>query len=880
MEVKTQMETKSRLIFNNKEFIYYDINKVGKNIDKLPYSVRVLLESLLRKADGIIYTDDSIDTILDYKNSIGKKDIPFLPARVILQDFTGVPAILDLTAMKEALKEDNKSDLINPSIPVELVIDHSLQVDNYKDEKSLNDNIKREFERNKERYEFLNWAENSIAGVRIIPPSNGIIHQINLEYLARVVMKDEVDGETILYPDTVFGTDSHTTMVNALGVIGWGVGGIEAEAAMLNQPSYIVIPKVMGVRLENSLKEGVTATDLALTITKILRDKGVVGDFVEFFGEGYSSLSLSDRATIANMAPEYGATTGFFPVDNETLSYLLLTGRDEEEVSLIKEYLVTNKMFYEEDNNIEYTDVIEVDLSCIKPSISGPKRPQDLTPLSEVKDNFLKAFPVENKEKSKVILKNGEEVIIEEGSIVIAAITSCTNTSNPSVMIAAGLLAKKAYEMGLKIPGYVKSSLTPGSKVVKEYLDNSGLTKYLNKMGFYINGYGCATCIGNSGPIDENLEKSIKENNYIVSSVLSGNRNFEGRIHQSVKANYLASPPLVIAYAIAGNIKIDLYSEPISVVDGKEIYLKDIWPSSKEISEVLNSFVTPEIFKKVYGNIGKDNGEWDNTSASKKDEFEFRENSTYIRKPPFFENEFNNASEAILENMRVLAKFDELVTTDHISPAGNIREDLPAAKYLLSKGVSKEEFNTYGSRRGNHEVMMRGTFANIRIKNSFMNGAEGGNTIFWPENKEMSIFEASEKYKEINTEVIILAGKDYGMGSSRDWAAKGPYLLGVKAVIAESYERIHRSNLVMMGILPLQYMDGENADTLNLKGDEVYSIKTEDIFNNKYIKVEVRKDDIVIKEFEVRVRFDSEVEKEYYKNNGILNMVINKIKNK
>jgi len=880
MEVKTQMETKSRLIFNNKEFIYYDINKVGKNIDKLPYSVRVLLESLLRKADGIIYTDDSIDTILDYKNSIGKKDIPFLPARVILQDFTGVPAILDLTAMKEALKEDNKSDLINPSIPVELVIDHSLQVDNYKDEKSLNDNIKREFERNKERYEFLNWAENSIAGVRIIPPSNGIIHQINLEYLARVVMKDEVDGETILYPDTVFGTDSHTTMVNALGVIGWGVGGIEAEAAMLNQPSYIVIPKVMGVRLENSLKEGVTATDLALTITKILRDKGVVGDFVEFFGEGYNSLSLSDRATIANMAPEYGATTGFFPVDNETLSYLLLTGRDEEEVSLIKEYLVTNKMFYEEDNNIEYTDVIEVDLSCIKPSISGPKRPQDLTPLSEVKDNFLKAFPVENKEKSKVILKNGEEVIIEEGSIVIAAITSCTNTSNPSVMIAAGLLAKKAYEMGLKIPGYVKSSLTPGSKVVKEYLDNSGLTKYLNKMGFYINGYGCATCIGNSGPIDENLEKSIKENNYIVSSVLSGNRNFEGRIHQSVKANYLASPPLVIAYAIAGNIKIDLYSEPISVVDGKEIYLKDIWPSSKEISEVLNSFVTPEIFKKVYGNIGKDNGEWDNTSASKKDEFEFRENSTYIRKPPFFENEFNNASEAILENMRVLAKFDELVTTDHISPAGNIREDLPAAKYLLSKGVSKEEFNTYGSRRGNHEVMMRGTFANIRIKNSFMNGAEGGNTIFWPENKEMSIFEASEKYKEINTEVIILAGKDYGMGSSRDWAAKGPYLLGVKAVIAESYERIHRSNLVMMGILPLQYMDGENADTLNLKGDEVYSIKTEDIFNNKYIKVEVRKDDIVIKEFEVRVRFDSEVEKEYYKNNGILNMVINKIKNK
>jgi len=874
------METKSRLIFNNKEFIYYDINKVGKNIDKLPYSVRVLLESLLRKADGKIYTDDYIDTILDYKNSIGKKDIPFLPARVILQDFTGVPAILDLTAMKEALKEDNKSDLIKPSIPVELVIDHSLQVDNYKDEKSLNDNIKREFERNKERYEFLNWAENSIAGVRIIPPSNGIIHQINLEYLARVVMKDEVDGETILYPDTVFGTDSHTTMVNALGVIGWGVGGIEAEAAMLNQPSYIVIPKVMGVRLENSLKEGVTATDLALTITKILRDKGVVGDFVEFFGEGYSSLSLSDRATIANMAPEYGATTGFFPVDNETLSYLLLTGRDEEEVSLIKEYLVTNKMFYEEDNNIEYTDVIEVDLSCIKPSISGPKRPQDLTPLSEVKDNFLKAFPVENKEKSKVILKNGEEVIIEEGSIVIAAITSCTNTSNPSVMIAAGLLAKKAYEMGLKIPGYVKSSLTPGSKVVKEYLDNSGLTKYLNKMGFYINGYGCATCIGNSGPIDENLEKSIKENNYIVSSVLSGNRNFEGRIHQSVKANYLASPPLVIAYAIAGNIKIDLYSEPISVVDGKEIYLKDIWPSSKEISEVLNSFVTPEIFKKVYGNIGKDNGEWDNTSTSKKDEFEFRENSTYIRKPPFFENEFNNASEAILENMRVLAKFDELVTTDHISPAGNIREDLPAAKYLLSKGVSKEEFNTYGSRRGNHEVMMRGTFANIRIKNSFMNGAEGGNTIFWPENKEMSIFEASEKYKEINTEVIILAGKDYGMGSSRDWAAKGPYLLGVKAVIAESYERIHRSNLVMMGILPLQYMDGENADTLNLKGDEVYSIKTEDIFNNKYIKVEVRKDDIVIKEFEVRVRFDSEVEKEYYKNNGILNMVINKIKNK
>ena len=475
---------------------------------------------------------------------------------------------------------------------------------------------------------------------------------------------------------------------------------------------------------------------------------------------------------------------------------------------------------------------------------------------------------------------DGEEVFIEDGSVVIAAITSCTNTSNPSVMIAAGLLAKKAYEMGLKIPGYVKSSLTPGSRVVKEYLDNSGLTKYLNKMGFYINGYGCATCIGNSGPIDENLEKSIKENNFIVSSVLSGNRNFEGRIHQAVKANYLASPPLVIAYAIAGNIKTDLYSEPISVVDGKEIYLKDIWPSSKEISEVLNRFVTPEIYNKVYKNIGKDNGEWDNTNASKKADFEFREDSTYIRKPPFFENEFNNASEAILENMRVLAKFDELVTTDHISPAGNIREDLPAAKYLLSKGVSKEEFNTYGSRRGNHEVMMRGTFANIRIKNSFMNGAEGGNTIFWPENKEMSIFEASEKYKEINTEVIILAGKDYGMGSSRDWAAKGPYLLGVKAVIAESYERIHRSNLVMMGILPLQYMDGENADTLNLKGDEVYSIKTEDIFNNKYIKVEVRKDDIVIKEFEVRVRFDSEVEKEYYKNNGILNMVINKIKNK
>lgn len=874
------MNFKSNVIINEKKYNFYDINKSGiKDINKMPYSIRILLEGILRKLDGIVVTNEHLEAIIDFSKNAQKKEIPFLPSRVILQDFTGVPAILDITAMGLAMEEKGLENTIKPTVPVDLIIDHSLQVDSFGKNDSYDLNLKKEYERNKERYEFLSHAEGNIKGVRIIPPSIGIIHQINLEYIADVVMKDKNDNETILYPDTVFGTDSHTTMINGLGVLGWGVGGIEAEAAMLSQPSYIPIPKVIGVKITGKLKEGSNATDIALRVTQRLREVGVVSCFVEFFGEGYKNLSLSDRATIANMSPEYGATCGFFPVDDETLTYLKLTNRSDEDISVIKEYLKANSMYFDEENEPTYSEVIEIDLNEITTSLAGPKRPQDRILLENMKKEFDETFKSDKEvlvtiKDIKSDSNKHKTVSIKNGSIVIAAITSCTNTSNPFVMIAAGLLAKKAVELDLLVPEYVKTSLTAGSRVVTKYLEKAGLVPYLDKLGFTNAGYGCATCIGNSGPIDESLEKAIKDNELIVASVLSGNRNFEGRIHQAVKANYLASPPLVIAYAIAGNISIDLLNEPIGISkNNKNIYLKDIWPTSKEINEVVAKVVTPALYKEVYGEMSsRKDIMWDSVKQKDKGNFIFKEESTYIRKPPFFDIKTSNDVNE-LKNMRVLALFSDSVTTDHISPAGNIAKESPAAKYLLENNIKVEDFNTYGSRRGNHEVMVRGTFANIRIKNEILKDTEGGYTIHWPTNEKMSIFEACELYKKDKTPLLVIAGKDYGMGSSRDWAAKGPYLLGVKVVLAESYERIHRSNLVMMGILPLQFMEGENKETLSISGEEKFSILD---INENIARILVEDGKNNVKEINAQVRFDSAIEKEYYKAGGILQMVLNK----
>ncbi len=888
-------KARKQLQIKGKAYEYYNLSTLeqeGYDITHLPYSIKVLLESVLRQADGHVITEEHIKSLADWANTRGAEtEVPFRPARVILQDFTGVPAVVDLASMRSAMAEvGGDTNKINPEVTVDLVIDHSVQVDTYGYAGALEDNVKLEFERNKERYQFLNWAQKAFQNLTVVPPSTGIVHQVNLEYLAKVVIAKEEEGTSTLYPDSLVGTDSHTTMINGLGVLGWGVGGIEAEAGMLGQPSYFPLPEVVGVRLTGKLAVGATATDLALRVTKLLRQRGVVGKFVEYFGDGIKTLSLADRATVANMAPEYGATCGFFPVDEETLEYLKLTGRKEEQIELIRDYLKANGMFYDSSmKESVYTEVIELDLSTVETALSGPKRPQDLIPLSQMKEEFQNSItaPVGNqghglpedemKKEARLELADGRKSTMKTGSVAIASITSCTNTSNPSVMLGAGLLAKKAVEKGLTVPAHVKTSLAPGSKVVTRYLEASGLQKYLDELGFQTIGYGCATCIGNSGPLLPEISQTISDNDLLVTSVLSGNRNFEGRIHAQVKANYLASPPLVVAYALAGTVDIDLLKEPIGTdQQGKDLYLKDIWPTAEEINQASRDYVKPEMFSAEYESIYDNNPMWNSIEAELSNLYQFDIDSTYIQNPPFFEEMMETPEDITpLSGLRVLASFGDSVTTDHISPAGAIGKNTPAGKYLTQHGVETRNFNTYGSRRGNHEVMMRGTFANIRIRNKIASGTEGGFTTYWPTGEVMPIYDACMKYKDQETGLLVLAGKDYGMGSSRDWAAKGPNLLGVKVVIAESFERIHRSNLVMMGILPLQYIDGQNAETLGLTGKETFEVKIDEAVKpRELISVTATSENGDIIKFQAVVRFDSAVDIDYYRHGGILKMVL------
>ncbi|ELH0915134.1 aconitate hydratase AcnA [Staphylococcus pseudintermedius] len=896
MASNLKAQAKKSFQLNGKSLTYYDLNTLEEQgytqISRLPYSIRVLLESVLRQEDGFVITDKHIKALSSFGKENEKGEVPFKPSRVILQDFTGVPAVVDLASLRKAM-DDVGGDLtkINPEVPVDLVIDHSVQVDSYANPESLERNMKLEFERNYERYQFLNWATKAFDNYNAVPPATGIVHQVNLEYLANVVHVREENGEQVAFPDTLVGTDSHTTMINGLGVLGWGVGGIEAEAGMLGQPSYFPIPEVIGVRLTNELPQGANATDLALRVTELLRKKGVVGKFVEFFGPGVDKLPLADRATIANMAPEYGATCGFFPVDDETLKYLRLTGRSDEHIETVETYLKQNHLFFDVNEEPNYTDVVDLDLSTVEASLSGPKRPQDLIFLSDMKKEFEKSVtaPAGNQghgldkaefdKTATVNFKDGSTTEMTTGDIAIAAITSCTNTSNPYVMLGAGLLAKKAVEKGLEVPSYVKTSLAPGSKVVTGYLRDSGLQSYLDQLGFNLVGYGCTTCIGNSGPLLEEIEKAIADEDLLVTSVLSGNRNFEGRIHPLVKANYLASPPLVVAYALAGTVDIDLHSEALGQdQQGNDVFLKDIWPSIQEVADAVESVVTPELFKEEYKSVYDNNELWNQIDTTDQPLYDFDPQSTYIQNPTFFQG-LSKEPSAIqpLSNLRVMGKFGDSVTTDHISPAGAIGKDTPAGQYLTANGVSPRDFNSYGSRRGNHEVMVRGTFANIRIKNQLAPGTEGGYTTYWPTGEVMPIFDAAMKYKEDGTGLVVLAGNDYGMGSSRDWAAKGTNLLGVKTVIAQSYERIHRSNLVMMGVLPLQFKEGESADTLGLDGTETIAVDLdENVQPGQTVKVTATKEDGTTVEFDVTARFDSNVEIDYYRHGGILQLVLRK----
>ncbi|MCR2822896.1 aconitate hydratase AcnA [Lederbergia panacisoli] len=880
-----------------KRYHYYRLAALEEagvaKVSRLPYSIKVLLESVLRQMDGRVIKKEHVEDLAKWAtDEVTNGEVPFKPSRVILQDFTGVPAVVDLASLRKAMSDiGGNAEKINPEIPVDLVIDHSVQVDSYGSPEALQVNMDFEFERNAERYEFLSWAQKAFDNYRAVPPATGIVHQVNLEYLANVVHAIETpNGDFEAYPDTLVGTDSHTTMINGVGVLGWGVGGIEAEAGMLGQPSYFPIPEVVGVKLTGDLPNGATATDLALKVTQVLRSHGVVGKFVEFYGPGVASLPLADRATIANMAPEYGATCGFFPVDGETINYLRLTGRPEEQILLVEKYLKENDMFFNvEKEDPVYKDIVELDLSEIEANLSGPKRPQDLIPLSKMQSAFKEALqspvgnqgfgldPAEITKEVKVAFENGDEETMKTGALVIAAITSCTNTSNPYVMLGAGLLAKKAVEKGLQVPKYVKTSLAPGSKVVTGYLRDAGLMPFMSQLGFDLVGYGCTTCIGNSGPLKDEIEKAIMENDLLVTSVLSGNRNFEGRIHPLVRGNYLASPPLVVAYALAGTVDIDLNKEPLGKdKDGNDVFMKDIWPTREEIVDVVHKTVTPELFRKEYEHVFDDNKRWNEIKTSNDPLYKWNNDSTYIQNPPFFEN-LSNELETVkpLSGLRVVGKFGDSVTTDHISPAGAIGKDTPAGRYLLEKGVQPRDFNSYGSRRGNHEVMMRGTFANIRIRNQVAPGTEGGFTTYWPTGEVSSIYDACMRYKEDGTGLVVFAGKDYGMGSSRDWAAKGTNLLGIKTVIAESFERIHRSNLAMMGVLPLQFKKGENADVLGLTGKEVINVHVDETVKPRdIIKVTAVAEDGSKKEFEVLVRFDSEVEIDYYRNGGILQMVL------
>ncbi|MBZ5550071.1 MAG: aconitate hydratase AcnA [Acidobacteriia bacterium] len=870
----------------NKEYELYRIDALdrqGISTKHLPFSLRILLENLLRTEDGRNVTEQEIRALAGWnKNSKPEKEIAFTPSRVLLQDFTGVPAIVDLAAMRDAMKRlGGDPRLINPLQPAELVIDHSVQVDEFGTPSAFDVNALLEFQRNKERYAFLRWGQTGFRNLAIVPPDTGIVHQVNLEYLARVVFVHEEGRKRTAYPDTLVGTDSHTTMVNGLGVLGWGVGGIEAEAAMLGQPVSMLIPLVVGVKLTGRLREGATATDLVLTITEMLRKHGVVGKFVEYFGPGLQDLPLADRATIANMAPEYGATCGIFPIDKESVRYLKLTGRSDEQIALVEAYAREQGLFHDAKTpEAEYSELLSLDLATVEPSLAGPKRPQDRVVLSKAGESFEKALPslIKAAKGEPKAPANGR---LHHGSVVIAAITSCTNTSNPSVLLAAGILAKKAVERGLEVPAWVKTSLAPGSKVVRDYLEKAGLTPYLEKLKFHIVGYGCTTCIGNSGPLPTEVSKEIDEKNLVVASVLSGNRNFEGRINSEVRANYLMSPPLVVAFALAGRIDVDLRKDPIGKgKDGKPVYLADVWPSQAEVEQAMAGSISSEMFRKSYAEVYSGDERWRGLPVPKGETYAWEKDSTYIRQAPYFDDmALTPSAVADIKGARVLAVLGDSVTTDHISPAGSIKKDGPAGKYLIAHGVQPADFNSYGSRRGNHEVMVRGTFANVRLRNKMV-ATEGGFTRHLPGGAEMSIFDASEKYHAEKVPLVILAGKEYGSGSSRDWAAKGPRLLGVRAVIAESYERIHRSNLVGMGILPLQFLPGENAESLKLTGEEVFEIAgirdiVEKFSSGRQIIVRVTGGKT--SQFKAIVRIDTPQEALYYSNGGILQYVLRQL---
>jgi aconitate hydratase len=864
-------------------------------LDRIPFSIRIMLESLLRQCNQIEIKREDVMNLAGWQpQSANRLSLPYRPARVIMQDFTGVPAVVDLAAMRSAVKRmGSDPNKINPLVSVDLVIDHSVQVDFFASPDSLKRNADLEFQRNRERYEFLHWGQNAFRKFRVVPPSTGIIHQVNLEYLAQVVLTKEENGEQLAFPDTLVGTDSHTTMINGLGVVGWGVGGIEAEAAILGQPIDMLTPDVVGFKLSGVLGEGVTATDLVLTVTQILRQKGVVEKFVEFYGPGLAALSLPDRATIANMAPEYGATIGFFPVDDETLRYLRFTGRPAELVERVERYTKEQCLFHTPNSpEPEYSDKLSLDLGAVESSLAGPKRPQDRVPLSQLKATFetILVTPVKQRgfelkpgevKRTGLMGTNGGSVKMGHGSVVIAAITSCTNTSNPSVMVAAGLLAKKAIQRGLQVKPYVKTSLAPGSRVVSEYLESAGLLDDLAKIGFNVVGYGCTTCIGNSGPLPGEVIKAITSADLVAAAVLSGNRNFEGRIHPYVRANYLASPPLVVAFALAGTVDIDLTSQPLGEdSQGNPVFLRDIWPTSQEIQQTLNRCLTPRMFTEKYANVFSGNDTWNAIQAGKSEIYAWQPGSTYIQEPPFFTQLTRQLPPMKdIHQARVLVLLGDSVTTDHISPAGAIPVDSPAGKYLVERGVQVRDFNSFGSRRGNDQVMTRGTFGNIRLKNRMVPGVEGGFTMHLPDGKQMSIYDASRKYVQEGVELIVLAGKEYGTGSSRDWAAKGTLLLGVKAIIAESYERIHRSNLVGMGVLPLQFMPDEGVDKLGLTGHEKFDIigLANEIIPYTHVSVQALKEDGRRVEFQAIVRLDTIVEVEYYRNGGILHTVLRKM---
>jgi len=883
---KNTYKSLSKITINGKDYKYYSLKESEKNglegISKLPKSIKVLLENLLRYEDDLIVNKSQIEAVKEWlKSRKSKNEIAYRPARILLQDYTGIPAVADLAAMREAVKEKNKDpNTINPLSSVDLVIDHSVQVDKYASTNSLKENVDIEFQRNAERYSFLKWGQQAFKNFRIVPPGTGICHQVNLEYLSKVVWIEKFENENYIFPDTLVGTDSHTTMVNGLSVLGWGVGGIEAEAGMLGQPISMLIPEVIGFEMKNKLPEGTTATDLVLTVVKMLRDKGVVGKFVEFYGEGLKNLTLADRATIANMAPEYGATCGFFPVDDETLKYLKFSGREKHTVDIVESYAKEQGLWA--SNDIVFTDTLSLDMTTVVPTISGPKRPQDKVLLTEAAQNFKKVFEqIAKKSELSFSKVENEEFEIKDGDIVIAAITSCTNTSNPNVLIGAGLLAKNAVEKGLKTKPWVKTSLAPGSQVVTDYLEKAGLNNYLDQLGFNLVGYGCTTCIGNSGPLQENISEAIKKENIYAVSVLSGNRNFEGRISPLVKANYLASPPLVVAYALAGTMRIDLYKESLGKdKKGKDVYLKDIWPSNEEIDNTLKNSLNADMFVKRYSNVSEGPEQWQKIKTEPTSIYNWEDTSTYVKKPPFFEN-LSDEPEDIkdIKEARPLLILGDMVTTDHISPAGSIQKESPTGEYFMKHQILTKDYNSYGARRGNHEVMMRGTFANIRIRNEIAPETEGGFTKLYPEEKVMPVYDAVVEYKKRGTNLVVIGGKEYGTGSSRDWAAKGTKLLGIKAILAESFERIHRSNLIGMGVLPLQFIDEMDRKNLHIKGPELISILNieKGINPSDHVEVEIKYQSGELKKIKMLCRIDTKNELEYYKNGGILQYVLRKM---